>query len=450
MDIRKEIIDDLNAVVSVKIAEEDYQKKVEDVLKDYKKKATLDGFRPGMVPMGIVKKLYYRPVLADEINKIVAQSLMNYIRDEKLRILGEPLPHIDNAKQIDFDSDKEFEFSFDLGLVQDFTLNINSKDKIPFYTIKVENDAVEEYLENIRKRSGEFVPTDTAKEDEMIKGSLKQAENESTLTENGIELEETSFSIAMIKDDDIKKQFIGSKAGDRIVFEVKKAFPDEADLAGFLRIDRTKVKGIKDPFEFIIKEILKFEKHAVDQALFDKVYGEGRVKTEEEFREKLIEELKNNYEYESNFRFAIDAKKYLINKAKLRLPVGFLKRWILATNDKITSEQIDNEFSEYEEEFQWQLIKDQLIRENEISVSDEELLEYTAQLARNQFYQYGLYNVEDDYIVNYAREQLTHKEEARRLRDQKYEERIMKFMKETVKLDKKEISREKFRKLFEK
>lgn len=450
MNINKEIIDDLNAVVSVKIVEDDYRKKVDDVLKDFRKNASLNGFRKGMVPMGIIKKLYYKPILADEINKIVSESLINYIRDEKIKILGEPIPHIDHEKQIDFDRDTEFEFSFDLGIVQDFSLNVSSKDKVPFYIIEVDDGAIEEYLDDIRKRTGEFVPADTTEGDELIKGSLKQIGPDNAFPENGIEVDDASFSMGMIRDEDIKKKFIGIKTGEKIVFDIRKAFPDDSYLAGLFKIDKTKVKSIKDLFEISIREILKYEKHPVNQELFDKIYGEGKVNSEEEFREKLIGELKNNYEYESNYRFALDAKKYLLNKTKLRLPVEFLKRWILKTNDKITSEQLDKEFSNYEEEFQWQLIKDQLIRENEISVSDEELLEYAVQLARNQFYQYGLYNVQDDYLMNYAREQLTRKEEARRLRDQKYEERIIKFLKETVKLDKKEVSREKFRKLFEK
>jgi trigger factor len=199
-----------------------------------------------------------------------------------------------------------------------------------------------------------------------------------------------------------------------------------------------------------INEILKFENHPINQELFNKTFGEDQVKSEEEFNAKIREEIKANYERESNYRFALDCKKYLIKKAGITLPVDFLKRWVLATNEKMTQEQIDKDFGEYEEEFQWQLIKDQLIRENEISVSEEELLEYAVIMARNQFYQYGLYNVPDEHIQKYAQEQLTRKDDARRLRDMKYEDKIISFMKETVKLDNKEITLEKFRKLFEK
>ncbi len=450
MNISKEILNDLNAIVSVKIVEEDYRQKVEEVLKDYKKKAKVDGFRPGMVPIGLIKKMYYKSILADEINKLISESLMKYIQDEKLRILGEPLPHLNMEKQIDFEKDREFEFSFDLGLVPDFTLNMSSKDKIAFYTIKVDENIIEEYIENVKKRFGEFVPSENSTGDDLLKVSLKQVNEKDELLTNGISVEETSISINLIKDESIKQLFIGVKAGDQVVFDIRKAFPSDIDLATILNTDKEKVAQVSGSFLTDVKEVLMFENHPIDQELFDKAFGEGLVHSEIEFREKITEQIKNNYEHDSNYRFAVDAKKYLLKKAKLSLPVEFLKRWLTETNHNLTSEQVEKEFAEYEEEFQWQLIKDQLIRENEIIVTEEELLEFSEMMARNQFYQYGLYNVPDEHIVNYAREQLSRKDEARRLRDQKFEEKIMKFMKETVKLDNKEITIDNFKKLFEK
>ena len=450
MNISKENLNDLNAIVTVKLVAEDYTQKVENVLKDYRKKAKIDGFRPGMVPMGLVKKMYYKPILVEEINKLVSESLMDYIRDEKLRILGEPLPHTGKENTIDFDNDTEFEFSFDLGIVPDFKLNITDKDKIIFYSIEVEDKVIDEYAENIVKRFGDFLPVDSAKGDELIKANLRQVDKKSIIIEDGFTVEDASFSLDMIKEGTVNKLFVGAKPGDKITFDLRKAYPDETDLVTLLKIDREKAAEIKGLFQADIKEILKFEKHPVNQELFDKAFGEGLVKSEDEFRQKLIDEIKANYERESNYRFALDSKDYLIKKAKLSLPVEFLKRWILETNDKMTAEQLDKEFAEYENEFHWQLIKDQLIRENEISVSEEELFEYALVMTRNQFYQYGLYNVTEEQISQYAREQLSRKEDARRFRDQKFEDKIIAFMKETVKLDKKVITAEKFKKLFEK
>ncbi len=449
MNITNQKIDNLNAVVSIKIVPEDYKDKVEEVLKDYRKKAKIDGFRPGMVPMGLVKKLYYKPILAEEINKIISENLMNYIRDEKIKILGEPLPHRDDDKIIDFEKDTEFEFSFDLGLFEDFSLNVSEKDKIVYYTIKVEDSVVNEYSDNVTKRFGEFAPVEKAGKDELIKGTLMQLDSQSNVVEEGIKAENISMSLDMMKDDSVKVLFNGKKAGESVDFDLRKAYPSDVELSSLLRIDKELAASVEGPFRIEISEILEFKKHEINQELYDKVYGENIVKSEAEFREKLVEELKANYERESNYKFALDSKEYLLKKANLALPVDFLKRWILETNEKMTSEQIDKEFADYEKEFQWQLIKDQMIRENDIKVSEEEMLEYAVALARNQFYQYGLYNVPDEHIIQYAKEQLTKKEESRRLFDQKYEDSIFKLMKEKVKLDKKEVSADKFKKLFE-
>lgn len=450
MNITNQKIDDLNAVISIKLIPEDYQAKVDEVLKDYRKKAKIDGFRPGMVPMGLVKKLYYKPVLAEEINKLVSENLMKYIKDEKLKILGEPLPHRDAEKLIDFEKDSEFEFCFDLGLYQDFTLNLSAKDKITYYNIKVEDAVIDEYKENVTKRFGDFKPVDKAGKDELIKGNLKQIDSKGNVVEDGIKAENISMSLDMMKDDSVKKLFKGKGAGDHVDFDLRKAYPSDVELTSLLRIDKDLVASVDGPFRIEIAEILEFRKHEINQELFDKVYGENVVKSEAEFLEKLIEELKANYERESNYRFAIDSKDYLLKRASLTLPVDFLKRWILEANEKMSAEQIEKEFSEYEKEFQWQLIKDQIIRENDIKVSEEELLEYATTMARNQFYQYGLYNVPEEHIAQYAKEQLSKKEEARRLYEQKFEENIYKFVKETVKLDKKDTTAEKFKKLFEK
>jgi len=450
MDITKNQVDDLNAVVTIKVEEADYQQKVENVLKDYKKQAKVDGFRPGKVPMGMIKKMYYKPVLVDEINKLISEKLMNYISEEKLMILGEPLPHENQDSKIDFDTDKEFEFMFDLGLSPDFSISATEKDKIPYYNIKIEDKVVQEHKDNVAKRFGDFTPVDKATGDEMIKANVYQVNDKGEVVEEGIRADEVSMSLDMMKDETEKKKFKGKKAGEKVIFNIKKAYPNDTELSSLLKVEKEKVAEISPVFEVDIKEVLKFEKHEINQALFDKVYGEGNVKSEEEFTEKLKEELKLNYDRESMYKFGIDAKDYYIKKAKIDLPVEFLKRWLVERNENLTAEQVDKEFDDYENEFRWQLIKAQMIKNHEISVSDEELFEYAFQLSQNQFYQYGLYNVPAEHIENYAKEQLNKPEEKNRLKDQKFDEKITAFIKETVKLDKKEVTQEKFRKLFEK
>ncbi|HYW97024.1 MAG TPA: trigger factor [Bacteroidales bacterium] len=450
MNITKDQVDNLNAVVSLKVEEEDYRQRVEDMLKDYRKKANIPGFRPGKVPMGMIRKMYYKPVLADEINRIVGENLMKFIQDEKLQILGEPMAHDgDDNPQIDFENDHEFEFKFDLGLAPEFEVNIDDTLNLPFYKISVQDTEVDEHVDNVAKRQGEFIPVDAATGDELLKGNIVQLGEDGKVAEDGIAADEVSMSLDMIKDDEQKELFKGKKQGDKVVFQVAKAYPNEAELSSLLKIDKDVAKTLSGNFEFVINEVLKFEKHEVNQELFDNVYGEGTVKSEEEFREKLKEELEANYERESNYKFAVDVRDYFVKEVKIELPTAFLKRWLAETNENLTKEQIEDEFSKYEDEFRWQLIKNKIVGKYDINVSDEELFEYSVALARNQFYQYGLYNVPDEHIESYAREQMTKPEEARRLREQKYDDKVVQFTKDTVKLDEKEVTVEAFRKLFE-
>lgn len=449
MNISREKIDDLNEVINLKIGSEDYSEKVDVALKDYRKKARIDGFRPGMVPMGLIKKLYYKPVLAEEINKMVSENLLKYIRDEKIRILGEPLPH-SNEKQIDFDKDTEFEFSFDIGLYPEFTASVSDNDKIDFYEIKIDEQEIEKTLADVSKRFGELVPAEEVTGNEYLKGNLYQSDAEGTLVENGISVEDASISLDIMKDDDIRKLFTGAKAGDKITFDLKTAYPNNTDLSSLLKITKEEAEAVKGLFTFEIKEIQVFKDHEINQGLFDKVYGEGQVSSEEDFRQKIREELAHNYQRESEYKFSLDAKEYFINKAKIDLPIDFLKRWMIETNKNITAEQVEKDISEYEDDFKWQIIKDQIVKENEITASEEEVFEFSRAMTRNQFYGYGLHNIPEDYIDQYSREQLAKKDAARKIYDQLLEQKAYRFIQESVKLEKKEVKMDEFKKLFEK
>lgn len=450
MNISREKIDDLNEVITLNIGVDDYNEKVESALKDYKKKARLDGFRPGMVPMGLIKKLYFKPVLADEINKIVSENLMNYIREEKIRILGEPLPHIDNEKEIDFDKDTEFEFSFDIGLYPEFTTTITDKDKIVYYEISLDEKEVEKAIDDVKKRHGQFDSKDVVTGSEILKGKIFQSDDAGTPVENGIQAEESTITPDVIKIAKIKKQFVGARAGQKITFDLRKAFPDDADIGSMLNISREEAERATGIFTFEISEINEFKDHEINRELFDKVYGEGQISTEEEFRHKIREELKTSYARESDYRFTIDTREYYIKQADINLPLEFLKRWMKENNEKLTDEQIEKDMNEYEEDFKWQVIKDQIIKENEIKATEEEVQDYSRIVTRNQFFGYGLYNIPDDYIDQYSREQLAKPETARKIYDQLLEEKLFRFIKERVKLNRKEVTADKFRQLFEK
>jgi len=450
MNISQESTDKLNAILNVKVVQEDYAERVEKVLKDYRRQARVDGFRPGMVPMGIIKKMYYTPVLVDEVNKLVSESLFNYLRDNSVNILGEPLPHKDEEQKVDFATDTEFEFKFDLGLAPELNLEVVAKDKVPFYKIKVDKKQQDEYKEQLLQRFGEFKAVDKAGNDELIKGTLVKADKEGNEVENGIRVENVSMSLDMMKDDDQKVLFSGTGGGDEVVFDLKKAYPNDTEVASLLRIDKTEVAMLEGTFKCIIDEVNKFEKAEPGQELYDKVYGEGEIKSEEEFTKRVTEEIALNYERESEYRFMVDAREAMIKKAKIDLPVEFLKRWMVETNEQITAEQVAEDFEKYEDDFRWQLIKEHLLKQQDIKVSEEEALEAAKAMALNQYMQYGMSNVPEEYLENYAKEMMTKPEESRKFYEQKGEEKLISYIKSTVKLDEKEVSSEKFRKLYEK
>ena len=450
MNITQENIDQLNAILNVKVEKADYEEKVDDVLKDYRRKARIDGFRPGKVPMGMIRKMYFPPVLVDEVNKLVSDSLFNHLKDNNVKILGEPLPHKDEERRVDFENDTEFEFKFDLGLAPELNLEVVARDKVPYYKIKADKKQQNEHKDSLLQRYGEFKTVEKASDNELIKGLLVKVDKEGVEVENGIRVEDVSMSLEQMKDDDQKILFSGTKGGDEVVFDVKKAFPNDTDLASLLKVEKTEIPLLEGTFKCVIDEVMKFENAEVGQELFDKVYGEGEIKTEEEFNKRILDEIAQNYERESEYRFVVDAREALIKKAKINLPVEFLKRWIVETNEKITDEQIQEDFEKYEDDFRWQLIKEHLLKQQEIKVTEEEALEVAKGMALNQYMQYGITNVPDDYLENYAKEMMSKPEESRKFYEQKAEEKLIAYVKSVVKVDEKEVSSEKFRKLYEK
>ncbi len=449
MNITRENVDDLNALLTVTVEKTDYEEKVDKVLRDYRRNANIKGFRQGNAPMGMIKRMYYVPVLADEVNKLVSQSLYDYLSKEEINILGEPLAKKNEEKSIDFEQDEQFEFQFELGLSPEIKLEITDKEKFPYYKIKVAKKELEEYKENVAKHHGEFISVDAADKDELIKCNLDKVDKEGKVVEESISVEDASMSLEMMKDKDQQLLFKGAKKGDEIVFDVKKAYPNDTEVASLLRINKEEIPMIDGKFKCTINDVQKFEKAEIDEELFNKIYGEGNVKTEAEFDNKLKEEMKVQYERDSEYRFGIDVKEMLTKKAKIDLPVDFLKKWLLETNEKMTQEQVESEFSQYEDDFKWQLIKDHLYKVHDIKADESEIRDSAREVARAQYQQYGINDIPDEYLDNFANELLSKNEEARRITDRKLEEKLLNFIKNTARIEEKEISVEKFRKLFD-
>jgi trigger factor len=452
MNITKNSIDELNAVVTIKIEKPDYEERVDKILKDYRRKARFDGFRPGKVPQGLVNKIYRKPVLIEEVNKILSESLGKYFVDEKLQILGEPLPHSNEMNQINWDNDAEFEFSFDIGLSPELDFTVTGKDKIPYYLIKVDEEERNKQIDRIRIRYGVYNDVGEITDNELIKADLIEVNNKDEEVEGGLHVENASIGLEYIKDARIRKKFTGCKAGDQVVINVKKAFENETDLAALLKIDKGKLGDIINDFKVIIKSVSKFEKAEINQDLFDKLYGKDTVKTEEEFNHKVEEELKSAFKQNSDYKFRLDAKNFYLSKFIQDLPVEFLKRWLMHTGeDKINREQIDKDFEHFATNLKWQLIKGKVIRENELKPTEDELLAYAMNVLRQQFVQYyGITEVPVPTLEKYARESLSKEEERNKYSEGLLEDKVFEFIQKTGKLDTKEVTLDKFNKMFEK
>jgi trigger factor len=284
----------------------------------------------------------------------------------------------------------------------------------------------------------------------MIRGMLVKVDKEGNEVENGIRVENASMSLEMMKDDDQKILFSGAGSGDEVIFDIKKAYPSDTELASLLRIGKTEVAMLEGTFKCIIEEVVIFRKAEPGQPFYDKVYGEGVVTSEEDFMERLEQEIWRNNERESEHRFLVDVQDAMIKKAKIDLPVEFLKRWMVETNENLTEEQVEQDFGKYEDDFRWQLIKEHLLNKQDIKVTDQEALETAKGVALNQYMQYGISNVPEDYLEDYAKEIISKPEEARRIRDQKAEKKLIEFIRSIARVDEKEVSSEKFRKLYEK
>jgi trigger factor len=449
MNITRENVDDLNALLTIQIEKNDYEDKVETVLKDYRKKANIKGFRPGMVPIGLIKKMYGKAVRVDEINKVVTENIQKYLLDEKLEILGDPMPRNDLHENIDFDNQDDFSFSFEIGLAPAIDIDFSDKDKVTRYEIAVDDKMKNDYLDNYRRRYGDLRKAEEIAEKDIVKGSVTALDENGNAREEGPSVEMTSLGIDIIADKDIKESFIGKKEGESIDFDLRKAYPNDTEIAGLLSIKKDEATKIEGNFRFTVKEISRFYPAEVNQELFDKVYGEGVVNSEEEFMKKIEEEIASNLKKETEYKLMLDIKDLALNKTEVKLPEEFLKKWLLKVNENTTAEQIEKEFDSFRKDLKWQLIRNKIARDSEVKVSEEELLQEAANITRYQFQQYGLFYATDEQISNYAKETLKREEDAKRIADKVVEDKVISIIREKVSIEEKSVSAEEFNKLFE-
>ncbi len=451
MKISFDCADKINGLLTMTIEPADYQESVEKTLKNYRKKAQVPGFRPGMVPMGMIKKQYGTAVKLEEVNKLISEKLYGYIQENKIHMLGEPLPNQEKQVPQDFEKDAELTFLFDIAVAPEFQAELSAKDKIDYYVIKADEKLIDDQVQMYASQAGEFVNADVFSGNDTITGDLRELDENGNTKEGGITADSAMVMPAYIKADDQRKLFDGCKAGDIITFNPKKAYPDnDAEVAALLKVDKEQVKDLASDFSYQITGIRHFQPAAVDQKLFDRVFGEGSVSDEKAFRQKIAETVAPQLQQNGDYKFMLDVRQYLEKKVgKLEFPEALLKRMMLQNNKDKGADYVEKNFEGSIKELGWQLIKEQIVAANNIKVEDADLKAVAKEAIRAQFAQYGMSNVPEDVLENYAAEQLKKRENVDNFVDRAVDLKLTETLKKVVKLNEKSVTLEEFNKLMQ-
>lgn len=451
MNVSLQNIDKVSALLTVKLEKADYQEKVDKALKSFRQKAQMPGFRKGMVPMSLVKKMYGKSALAEEVNKLLSETVYKYIQDNKVNILGEPLPNEDKQPVIDFDTQEEFEFLFDIALAPEFKAEVSADDKIDYYDIEVTDEMVDNQVKSYTQRNGKYDKVDVYADNDMLKGLLAELDEQGNTKEGGIQVEGAVMMPSYMKNDEQKAIFANAKVNDVLVFNPHTAWDgNPAELASLLKIDKEAAAEVKSNFSYQVEEITRFVPGDLNQEIFDQVFGEGVVKTEEEFRAKVKEAIAKQFVADSDYKFLIDLRKVMMEKVgKLEFPDALLKRVMLASNADKGEKFVEENYDKSIEELTWHLIKEQLVKANDIKVEQDDITNMAKESTRAQFAMYGMLNVPDELLENYAKEMLKKKESIEGLVNRVIETKLAAAVKPQVTLEHKSISAADFNKMFE-
>ena len=447
MNITFEAPDKINGLMTITLESADYQPEVEKTLKDYRKRANIPGFRPGQAPMGMIKRQFGTSVKVDAVNKLLGEKLYEYVRENKIQMLGEPLPS-EQQEALDFESDQPLTFKFDIAVAPEFEAKLSGKDKVPFYNITVDDKLIDQQVEMYQSRAGQYEKVEQfdAAQRDMLKGDLREV--------NGtIEVADAVLMPQYMKVEDQKKLFDGCKLGDVITWNPRKAYPEsDVEVSSLLKIQKEEVKDHEGDFTFQITEISRFVKAEVNQALFDQTFGEGTVKSEKEFRQKIADQISQQFKADSDYKFLLDIREHMEKKVgKLEFPEAILKRVMIQNNKdrKDAQEYVEKNFELSIKELGWHLIKEQLVAAQGIKVEEDDLKQVAKEAARAQFAQYGMSNVPDEYLDNYAQEMLKKRENVDGLVDRAVDVKLTAALKGVVKLDEKDITLEDFQKMLQ-
>jgi trigger factor len=448
MNISFENPDKVNGLLTMTVEEADYKDNVEKTLRDYRKKANVPGFRPGMVPMGLIKKQFGESAKMDAINKLVGDELYKYLKDNNIMMLGEPLPS-DKQEAQDLQKEPPYTFKFDVAVAPDFKFELTDKDTVDYYNITVDDKLIDQQVDMFASRGGSYDKVEEYQDNDMLKGDIRELDESGNTKEGGINVEAAVLMPNYIKVEDQKKLFDGAKLGDVITFNPKKAYPEsDTEISSLLKIEKEQAKDLTADFSYQITEISRFKKAEVNQELFDNIYGKDAVKSEEEFRAKIAEGLKNQLATDSDYKFILDVRKYAEdNVGKLTYPDALLKRIMLRNNKDKDEEFVEKNYEKSIQELTWHLIKEQLVKATGIKVADDDIRETAKEAARAQFAQYGMNNIPEEYIENYANDMLKKNENVDGLVDRAIDRKLTVALKKVVKLNEKAISLDDFNKL---
>lgn len=448
MKISFENPDKINGLLTLTVEEADFKEDVEKTLKDYRKKANIPGFRPGMVPMGIIRRQFGSSVKAEVVNKLLGEQISQYVQENKIQMLGEPLPS-DKQEPVDLLKDAPYTFMFDIAVAPEFHIELTDKDTVDYYDIAVDDPLIDRQVDMFASRSGNYEKVEAYEGNDMLRGDLRELDGNGGTLEDGITVEGAVMMPSYIKVEEQQQLFANAKLGDIITFNPRKAYPDnDSEVSSLLKIDRDKVNEHAGDFSYQITEISRFRKHAVDQELFDQTFGQGAVKDEKEFRQKIADGLRAQLVTDADFRFIQDVRTYAERKVgQLTYPDSLLKRIMLHNNKEKGEEFVNKNYDLSIRELTWHLIREQLVSASGVKISDADIKETAKETARAQFAQYGMNNVPDDYIDNYADEILKKRESVDGLVDRSVDRKLTEALKKVVKLNKKKISLDDFNKL---
>lgn len=441
MNITKKDISALNAELSITLAPSDYEVKVTDAIKKVQKQAAMPGFRAGKVPVGLIKKQYGKSILVDEINKILNETLYNYINDNKIEILGNPIPKEDST--VDFDNQTEWTFNYELGLTPQFDVKLDSSQALTYSTVKIDEDLVEKYLKDVKRNYGKPSNPDVAEATDVLYIDIVELDADNNIVAGGI-FKSTSIGIDRLKNETAKAKLIGAKKDDKIVINANELYDSAVDKSISLGIDKEVAESFNANLQLTVRNIARMEDAELNQELFDKLYGAGTINSEAEFRDKIKSELSLMFAQDTDRKFIETVEKTLVEKLNITLPDEFLKRWLMAVNEKpLTKEQLEAEYPSYARSMQWKLIENKIIKNNNIAVTADEAKDEAKNYIRSQFARYG--QAPDETEVNKIADSILQKEqEAQKIFEGLYSKKVLDVLKTNCKLETKEVSYNEF------